>query len=201
MTQNFKRRITLLPNSKDSIQNSLKKFKDIDLEEKADNDTFNKTLISKNTPKKEKKINPYLLETPKIEKSKERRISIYSPLSFGENSFMEDNPISNEKISIHKNFEKNSSEKKVTNFNYHITENQEIDIQNINTCFSMNKIKKLNKNNRKFENVIVFNNDNYQKYIFPLFNDNDIYRESNIINKNNENIFLKAHDDENSDKE
>ena len=201
MTQNFKRRITLLPNSKDSIQNSLKKFKDIDLEEKADNDTFNKTLISKNTPKKEKKINPYLLETPKIEKSKERRISIYSPLSFGENSFMEDNPISNEKISIHKNFEKNSSEKKVTNFNYHITENQEIDIQNINTCFSMNKIKKLNKNNRKFENVIVFNNDKYQKYIFPLFNDNDIYRESNIINKNNENIFLKAHDDENSDKE
>ena len=49
MAQNFKRRISLFPNSFSKFQNSIKERRD-----SADINTLNKKIINKNTPKKEK---------------------------------------------------------------------------------------------------------------------------------------------------
>ena len=193
MAQNFRRRISLLPDSFQKIQNSLKKFKEIDLSEKADSDTFNKSTIDTITPIKDKKIDPYLLETPLIDKKRLRKISIYSPLSFTENSNLNDNDCS---------YIQNLSTKKVTNFNNEILENNE-DILFINLYFSKyGKMKKLinNENNKKAEKKIEFHDRNYKKYIFPFFDDKDIFGNDNII-KDNEMKCLNIQDDESSDEE
>lgn len=81
MAKNFKRRITLLPDSYYKIENSLKKFTESTLIEKADNDTFNKLNINKDisTPKKEKTLNSSILNTPSIKKIKTKKnINIFS---------------------------------------------------------------------------------------------------------------------------
>ena len=200
MSKNFKRRITLLPDSFYKIENSLKKYAETTLIEKADNDTFNKTNINKDisTPKKEKTLNSSILNTPSIKKSRPRKISIYSPLSFNDNSFINDSSIFNED----KILNNDSTGKKVTNFNYQISQEQEAYIQSFNSTFSMNKIKKINKSNNKFGNVIVFNDENDKKYLFPLFEDRQIYGKSNTINHDNNQMESSIkYKEDNSDNE
>jgi hypothetical protein len=200
MAKNFKRRITLLPDSYYKIENSLKKFTETTLIEKADNDTFNKLNINKDisTPKKEKTLNSSILNTPSIKKSRQRKISIYSPLCFNENSVINDNSI----FSEDKTHNNDSTEKKVTKFNCPLSLDQEIYIQNFNGTFSMNKIKKINKPKNKFGNIIVFNDENDKKYLFPLFDDRQIYDKNNDINHdNNQMISLIKYNEDNSDNE
>ncbi len=187
MAKNFKRRITLLPDSYYKIENSLKKFTETTLIEKADNDTFNKLNINKDisTPKKEKTLNSSILKSPSIKKSRQRKISIYSPLCFNENSVIKNNSI----FSEDKILNNDSTEKKVTKFNYPISLDQEIYSQSFNTTFSMNKIKRINKPKNKLENIIMFNDENDKKYLFPLFDDKQIYGKNNDINNDNNQII------------
>ena len=203
MAQNFKRRITLLPDSYHKIQSSFEKFKEIDLSEKTDLDTFNKSTMNKKTPIKDKKFDPSLLETPFIEKKKLRKISIYSPLSFTENSNIKDTPIStDEEIIISKNTKKeNLPTKKVTKFNNQISENEE-DIPIFNAYFfNFSKRKKLiNENNKKATQIIEFHDKDNKSFTFPLFNDKHIFEQDNII-KDNEMKFFNNNDDEMSDEE
>ena len=55
MAQNYKRRISLFSDSFSKFHNSLKRINEKDLIEQADMETFNKKIINKETPKKEKK--------------------------------------------------------------------------------------------------------------------------------------------------
>ena len=221
MAQNFKRRITLLPNSLNQIQNSIKKFKDIDdITEKADNDTFNKSIIYEKTPIKEKKLNPSLLETPVMEKNLKRKISINSPLSFSEKFSMDEMQTQSGEVFFNKNIEKtidNSTRKKISNFSHQSF--QESDDEDnfgedyepdFNLYFNFGKRKKgININHNKINNVIIFNDNNYNKYIFALFNDNDLFEKGFNVNNNYkdnkeiklEKFLLNIHDDENSDEE
>ena len=187
MAKNFKRRITLLPDSYYKIENSLKKFTETTLIEKADNDTFNKLNINKDisTPKKEKTLNSSILKSPSIKKSRQRKISIYSPLCFNEISVIKNNSI----FSEDKILNNDSTEKKVTKFNYPISLDQEIYSQSFNTTFSMNKIKRINKPKNKLGNIIMFNDENDKKYLFPLFEDKQIYGKNNDINNDNNQII------------
>ena len=160
-------------------------------------------MMNKKTPIKEKKIDPYLLETPFIEKKKLRKISIYSPLSFSENSNLKNTPIStDEEIIISKKSKiSNLPTKKVTRFNNQICEIEE-DIPFFNIYFSVfSKRKKLiNDNNIKTKSNIEFHDKDNKSYKFPLFNDKDIFEQDNII-KDNEMKFFNNNDDENSDEE
>ena len=221
MAQNFKRRITLLPNSSNQIQNSIKKFKDIDdIAEIADNDTFNKTIIYEKTPIKEKKLNPSLLETPVIEKKRKRKISIYSPLSFSEIYSMDENKTQSGEIFFNKNIENtidNSTRKKISNFSHQSLQesDNEDDIDDdyepdFNIYFPVGKRKKTENIHKKINDVIIFNDDNCNKYFFPLFNDKEIFGKANNNNyKDNsdnkdikhEKFLLNIHDDENSNNE
>lgn len=211
MAQNFKRRVTLLPSSLYDIQNSIKKFKDADIIEKADKNTFNKSIISKKTPIKEKKLDPSLLETPIMEKTRLRRISIYSPLSFSERTYVNETPGTSEDKYFYNKIKNISSKdkstrKKITNFTQEtFQERDDDDIFDFNICLSFSKRKKLNNNdNKKINKLIVFNDDNYDNYIFPLFNDKDIFEElKGNINSNNINKkeCLHINGDETSDEE
>lgn len=195
MAQNYKRRITLFPDSIQKIENSFKKFKDFDLSEKTDSDTFNKSTINTITPLKEKKLDPSLLDTPIIEKKVLRKISIYSPLSFNENSNYKDSSITSEGKSF-SSYRENISTKKVSNFN-NIIEEINDDIPNFKTCFG--KIKKLIcENNKKAENMIEFYDKDNKLYKFPLFYDKNIFVEDNLL-KDHE--IKNIHDDESSDEE
>ena len=199
MAKNFKRRITLLPDSYYKIENSLKKFTETTLIEKADNDTFNKLNINKDisTPKKEKTLNSSILNTPSIKKSRQRKISIYSPLCFNEISVINNNSI----FSEDKILNNDSTEKKVTKFNCPISLDQDTYIQSFNNTFSMNKIKKLNKSKNKFGNIIVLNDENDKKYLFPLFDDRQIYGKNNDINDDNQMVSFIKYKEDNSDNE
>ena len=178
MAQNFKRRISLFPNSLSKFQNSIKERKDL-----ADIDTFNKKIINKNTPpKKEKKMKLSLLQTPIIEKNKLRKISIYSPISFCDIP----TPITN-----YDNFRKkeiNINKKLISNFNINMLPEEEKDMNdiiNINktSMFPKGKVKKLNCDYRKGinnKNITLVNNDN-KKVSFKLYNDKDIYGKNDII--------------------
>lgn len=210
MAQNFKRRVTLLPSSLYNIQNSIKKFKDVDIIEKADNDTFNKSIICKKTPIKEKKLDPSLLETPIMEKTRLRRISIYSPLSFSEKTYINETPETSEDKYFYNKIKNISSKdkstrKKITNFTHEtFQESDDDDIFDLNICLSFSKRKKINNNeNKKINKLIVFNDDNFDQYIFPLFNDKDIFEElkDNINNNKNKKECLHMNNDETSDEE
>ena len=191
MAQNFKRRISLFPDSFTKFQNSLEKLNEINLAEKADIDTFNKSIIekhTKNTPKKEKKVKLSLLDSPSIENKKYRKISIYSPISFGDMS----TPV---------------SKKNITEFNSQIFSEDEVDINNAinaNSFFPCGKFKKLDFSNKKNANRnIILKDENNMSYSFSLFYDKDIYEKNNIMTKGNAkmnytNMNIK---EENSDKE
>ena len=201
MTQNFRRRITLLPNSFCDIQNSMKKFKEIDLIEKADNDTFNKSIVNKITPMKKKKLNSSLLDTPIIEEKKERRISIYSPLSFKEDSSLKYTPISTQENDDYNKIDK-SSELIITNFSPTFSEEIEEFFPNFNYNFLCKKLKKLIRSNKKSENEIIFIDGNNHQYQFELFDDQDVFGEDkNYKDKEKRISNLKFQDDENSDDE
>lgn len=196
MAQNFRRRITLIPNPLYNSQNSMKKFKEIDLLEKADNDTFNKSTINKITPIKEKSFDPSLLETPFIEKDKKkRRISIYSPLSFNIYSNLKSTSIFSE-IKDNNNYIENSSNKKITNFSPGLFP----EIDEIFTNFEISrKIKRIGIK-QKIENDVTFVDEKNKKYIFTLYNDKNIFGEDNNI-INDDMKYLNTHEDENSDEE
>ena len=178
MAQNFKRRISLFPNSFSKFQNSIKERRD-----SADINTLNKKIINKNTPKKEKKLKLSLLQTPIIEKNKLRKISIYSPISFCDIP----TPITN-----YENFRKkeiNYNKKIISNFNINVLPEEEKDMKdsiniNMTSIFPKGKFKKINcdyrkrKNNNK--NVILVNKGNKQ-ISFKLYNDKDIYGKNDII--------------------
>ena len=201
MTQNFRRRITLLPNSFCDIQNSMKKFKEIDLIEKADNDTFNKSIVNKITPMKKKKLNSSLLDTPIIEEKKERRISIYSPLSFKEDSSLKYTPISTQENDDYNKIDK-SSELIITNFSPTFSEEIEEFCPTFNYNFLCKKLKKLIRSNKKSENEIIFIDGNNHQYQFELFDDQDVFGEDkNYKDKEKRISNLKFQDDENSDDE
>ena len=201
MTQNFRRRITLLPNSFCDIQNSMKKFKEIDLIEKADNDTFNKSIVNKITPMKKKKLTSSLLDTPIIEEKKERRISIYSPLSFKEDSSLKYTPISTQENDDYNKIDK-SSELIITNFSPTFSEEIEEFCPNFNYNFLCKKLKKLIRSNKKSENEIIFIDGNNQQYQFELFDDQDVFgQDKNYKDKEKRISSLKFQDDENSDDE
>ena len=170
MAQNFKRRISLFPNSFTKFQNSLENLNEIDLAAKADNETFNKSIINKNTPKKEKKIKLSLLDTPSIENKNYRKISIYSPISFGDMS----TPV---------------SKKNITEFNSQLFPEDEIDVNaviNPNTFFPCGKFKKLDYGNKKNnKRNLVFSDENSVKYSFNLYNEKDIFEKNDIMKKGN----------------
>ena len=179
MAQNFKRRISLFPESFTKFQNSLEKLNEINLEEKADMDTFNKAIIDKNTkkikdtPKKEKKVKLSLLDTPSIENKKYRKISIYSPISFGDMS----TPV---------------SKKNITEFNSQIFSEDEMDINNVinaNSFFPCGKFKKTDYGNKKKNNKnIVLRDENNINYSFHLYYDKDIYEKNDTMKKGNAKI-------------
>ena len=200
MAQNFRRRINLFPNSFYNIQNTMTKFKEMDLVVKADNDTFNKSNINEITPIKIKKLDPSLLDSPIIEKKKERRISIHSPLYFNEDSSLKTSPISTQENDDNHYIEK-SSELKITNFSPTFSEEIEDFFPNFNTHFICKKIKKLIKSNKKSDNGIIFIDENNQRYQFELFDDQDIFGEDNDCEDEGRIINLNIHDDENSDDE
>jgi len=179
MSQNFKRRISLFPNSLSKFQNSIKERKDL-----ADIDTFNKKIINKNTPpKKEKKMKLSLLQTPIIEKNKLRKISIYSPISFCDIP----TPITN-----YENFRKkeiNINKKLISNFNINMLPEEEKDMNdiiniNMTSMLPKGKVKKINCDYRKGinnnKNITLVNKDNKQ-VSFKLYNDKDIYGKNDII--------------------
>ena len=207
MAQNFKRRIALLPNPLTNNENSFKKLKAIDLEEKADNDTFNKSIINKITPKKEKKFEPSLLDTPIIEKKRDRRISIYSPLSFRESLSPKDIPCILDENYFFQNYEissemKDSSTKKITNFSHQIDDdNNSSSSFNDFFCYSLKKIKKKSKNKIP-KDTITFVDDNNKKYNFHLYDDKNIFNGDHFMNEININyneheILDDDDDDEN----
>ena len=192
MAQNFKRRISLFPETFGKFQNSLEKLSDINLAEKADKDTFNKSVINKNTPKKEKKVKKSLLDTPSIEDKKYRKISIYSPISFGDMS----TPV---------------SKKNISEFNSQIFSEDEIEL---NTTFNSSgylsflpcgKFKKLDnryKNKNILNKNIMLKDENDKNYSFRIYYDKDIYEKNDTL-KNDCNINNNKikNVDENSDDE
>ena len=182
MAQNFKRRISLFPDSFTKFQNSLENLNEIDLATKADNETFNKSIINKNTPKKEKKMKLSLLDTPSIENKNYRKISIYSPISFGDMS----TPV---------------SKKNITEFNSQLFLEDEIDVNTVinpNTFFPCGKFKKLDYGNKKNnKRNLVFSDENNVKYSFDLYNDKDIFEKNDIIKKGN----TKVNTNDNTKKE
>ena len=202
MAQNFRRRISLLPNSNYNFQNSMKKNKEIDLIEKADNDTFNKSIINKITPIKEKRLDPSLLETPIIQKDKkQRRISIYSPLSFNIDSNLKSTSISSE-IKNNNNCIDNSSNIKITNFSPELSPDTDDIFINFDICHPFRKIKKIGSMRKKVENDIIFIDEKNKKYNFELFHDKNIFgKENNIINRDIKCLNTHNDDDANSDEE
>ena len=171
MYKNIKRRISLYPDSLNKFQNPLKRIKEKDLSEKADLDTFNKISINKKTPKKEKKLNKDILQSPIIEKEKYRKISIYSPISFGDIS----TPL---------------NDKKITDFNNQILLSEDNldfnDFDNIICPFKkFKKIDNKNKKNIKYNDNIVFTNNKNENIKFSLYKDYDIYGKNDIIKKYN----------------
>lgn len=161
MAQNFRRRITLQTNPFYEFQKSSKKYKGIDFLEKADSDTFIKSTVNKVTPTKEKKINPLLLETPKIEQERQRRISIYSPLSFNQKSDLknDNNYITNFNNEAYADIDKDDV---FPNFDF----------------FPLKKVKKTlesNKINKKTYKEIEFYDERNKKYKYGLFKDNNIF--------------------------
>ena len=176
MAQNFKRRISLFPDSFTKFQNSLENLNEIDLAAKADNETFNKSIINKNTPKKEKKMKLSLLDTPSIENKNYRKISIYSPISFGDMS----TPV---------------SKKNITEFNSQLFPEDEIEVNTVinpNTFFPCGKFKKLDYGNKKNnKRNLVFSDENNVKYSFNLYNDKDIFEKNDIIKKGNTKVNTK----------
>ena len=198
MAKNFKRRITLLPDSYYYFKDSIKKYKEIDLSEKADNDTFNKSIINKITPTKEKKLDPSLLETPIIEKDKQlRRISIYSPLSFNTPSYLKSTSISSE-IKDNNNVEKSSN--LITNFCPELSPEIDDIFSNCDIQHPLRKIKKIGTR-KKVGKDIIFVDEKSEKYNFTLFNDKNIFGENNNIIDNDIKYLNNTHDDENSDGE
>ena len=176
MAQNFKRRISLFPESFCKFQKPLENLNKMNLAEIADVDTFNKSIVYKNTPKKEKKVKLSLLDTPSIEEKKYRKISIYSPISFGDLS----TPV---------------SKKNITEFNSQIFLEDEIDA---NTTFNSNgnisflpcgKFKKLDnryQNKNIINKNIIFNDENDCKCSFNIYHDKDIYEKNDIIKNDND---------------
>jgi hypothetical protein len=198
MAKNFKRRITLLPDSYYYFKDSIKKYKEIDLSEKADNDTFNKSIIKRITPIKEKKLDPSLLETPIIEKDKKlRRISIYSPLSFNTPSYLKSTSISSE-IKDNNNVEKSSN--LITNFCPELSPEIDDIFSNCDIQHPLRKIKKIGTR-KKVGKDIIFVDEKSEKYNFTLFNDKNIFGENNNIIDNDIKYLNNTHDDENSDGE
>ena len=190
MAQNFRRRITLLPNAFYNYQNSSEKFKEINLLEKADNDTLIKETINKVTPIKEKKINPLILDTPIIQKEQnKRRISIYSPLSFNEKS----------------NIKNDNNE--ITNFNNGVsTDKNEEDFFSNFDLFSSGKSKKVMKSNKKREKEIEFCDGRNKIYKFGIYKDKNIFEEDKdndiIIHNDKVGKYLNNNNDnESSDEE
>ena len=169
MTQNFRRRITLQTNPFYEFQKSSKKYKEIDYLEKADSDTFIKSTVNKITPTREKKINPFLLETPKIEQEKQRRISIYFPLSFNQKSDIKNNnyDITNVTNEVYADLDKDDG---FLNFDF----------------FPLKKVKKTlesNKINKKTYKEIEFYDERNKKYKFGLFKDNNIFDKDFSVEK------------------
>ena len=198
MAQNFRGIITQLPNSFSNFQNSMEQFKEIALSEKADNDTFNKSIINKITPTKEKKLDPSLLETPIIEKDKKlRRISIYSPLSFNTPSYLKSTSISSE-IKDNNNVEKSSN--LITNFCPELSPEIDDIFSNCDIQHPLRKIKKIGTR-KKVGKDIIFVDEKSEKYNFTLFNDKNIFGENNNIIDNDIKYLNNTHDDENSDGE
>ena len=202
MAQNYKRRISLFADSFSKFQNSLKKINDKNLIKLADEETMDKTILNKNTPKKEKKLKLSLLQTPTIEKNKLRKISIYSPISFGDIP----TPITNYDLNHRKKelkLESPSSNKKITRFNSKLYSEDDIefnDIINPNiSLFPHKKFKKTyysNKNSENINETITFINDNNKQFIFPLYKDKDIFEKNYIINKCNIENAVNSSDDE-----
>ena len=190
MAQNFKRRISLFPDSFTKFQNSLENLNEIDLAAKADKDTFNKSIIiNKNTPKKEKKIKLSLLDTPSIEEKKYRKISIYSPISFGDMS----TPV---------------SKKNITEFNSQIFPEDETDVNTVinpNSFFPCGKFKKLDFGNKKNnKRNIVFSDENKMKHSFDLYNDKDIFEKNEIVKRGNAKVnanYIKSMEENSDDEE
>ena len=189
MAQNYKRRISLFPDSFSKFHNSLKKINDKDLIGQADEETFNKKIINKKTPKKEKKLKLSLLQTPSIEKNKLRKISIYSPISFGDIP----TPITNYDINHRKRelqLQSPSSNKNITKFNCKLFQEDDIEFKDIinsnESLFPGKKVKKVyngNKNSVNNNKKIFFINDNNKQFSFPFYHDKDIYEKNDIINK------------------
>lgn len=177
MAQNFKRRISLYPDHSNIFKNSLNRLKEQDISLKADLDTFNKTSIYKNTPKKEKKLNKDLLETPILEKEKYRKISIYSPISFGDLS----TPASNNDT---------INKKIITDFNSQILLSEDnFDFKDFNRIFHLRKYKKKEINQNIISRNIVLSNDRNENFIIPLYNDIDIYGKNNFIRSSFQNEY------------
>ena len=203
MAQNFRRRITLLPNSFGKNLNSAKNYKEIDLEEKADEDTFNKSTNNKFTPKKKTKSNDSLLESPIIERDKRlRRISIHSPISFNDNSLLKNSP-NNFGTNFFNDFDNfclgSFLDKNISNFKCHFSPENCWDSPNFD---SLEKIKKSNnKENKTVEKTIILNDDENNNYLFSVYNDRDIYGNNYIIDQDNAMMRTNFNDNYNSDEE
>ena len=207
MAQNYKRRISLFPDSFSKFHNSLKRINEKDLIEQADMETFNKKIINKETPKKEKKIKLSLLQTPSIEKNKLRKISIYSPISFGDIP----TPITNYDLNHRKRelqLESLSSQKNITKFNTKLFQEDDAEFNDIInskiSLFPCEKIKKViysNKSNVNSNKKIIFTDDKNKKFSFSLYNDKDIYEKNDIINKCNNFCNINKTEDNSDDEE
>jgi len=197
MSQEFKQRINLTPDSFQNIESSYKKKKTIDINDEADLDTFYRSDVCKETPKKSKHFNPIILQTPKISKSKLRKISFRSPLSFyneDSDTFVRYTDI-REMNNISPNLD--FSQRRVTNFTPNNYNDRDNEIFNFNTCFSKNK-KNSNTKNKNNEKFIVFNNRNGEKCFYPLFNDSEIFGNNNL---DKENFYSNSDSDDDSDNE
>lgn len=202
MAQNYKRRISLFADSFSKFQNSLKKINDKNLLKLSDEETIDKTILNKNTPKKEKKLKLSLLQTPAIEKNKLRKISIYSPISFGDIP----TPITDYDLNQRKKelkLESPSSNKKISKFNSKLFSEDDIDFNDIiNQNISLFPNKKFKttcysgKNNVNMNDKITFINDNNKQFIFPFYKDKDIFEKNDIINKCNIEKTMDNSDDE-----
>ena len=207
MAQNYKRRISLFPDSFSKFHNSLKRINEKDLIGQADMETFNKKIINKETPKKEKKVKLSLLQTPEIEKNKLRKISIYSPISFGEIP----TPITNYDLNHRKRelqLQSPSSKKNITKFNTKLFQEDNFEFNDIiNSKISLlpcEKNKKViygNKSNVDINKKIIFTNDNNKQFSFSLYNDKDIYEKNDIINKCNNFCNINKTEDNSDDEE
>lgn len=208
MSKNFKRRYALLPNSNIDSEEKLS-----DLTEKS---TFKRKSSFKGTPVKEKIISSSILETPTIKKDRLKRLTLYSPLSFGHfspvnyndekqfhNDFsklpyeLKDNEekkifFINENIKPKKFAKFNSTSKMITNFNdsKNFQENYK-DYKNINFELFFSEKKKFNN---KFS---LWSRDNSQK-TFRLFNDYNILNKNKILNER-ELIMLNIWKDDDND--